>query len=121
LTLGITCWRSSGPTEISPVNGRLYEAISNTARAMPVENRVMAMAHVNRLSLCTMAIGNQRDKGLKQQNRPFDRAHGLLADDDALATRIERVPQRGYNFTLRRSLPIVSRRVRQYPLHRLDQ
>src|SRR5215813_2119436 len=56
VSLGTTSWRSSGLTEISPVKGRLYAAISSDDRAKPVAKRATAMAQVSRLSLWTIAI-----------------------------------------------------------------
>jgi hypothetical protein len=50
-SLAITCFSSSGPTERSPVNGRLYAAINSKDSAMPVAKRVNAIAQVRRLSL----------------------------------------------------------------------
>jgi len=54
----MTCRSGAGPTEISPVNGRSCEAISNADVAMPVANRPSEMAEAIRLSQWTIAIAN---------------------------------------------------------------
>src|SRR6266498_2011257 len=49
-------WRSKlGLTEISPVNGSLWEAIKTTQDAIPIAKSSMAIAAVRRLSLWTRA------------------------------------------------------------------
>ena len=53
---GMTCSKRSGPTEISPVKGALWEAINTTETATPVAKRPIAMAAVARLSLWTLTL-----------------------------------------------------------------
>ena len=56
---GITCTKGSGPTEMSPVNGRSWEAMSKIDAATPVANIASVMADASRLSLCTMAVATR--------------------------------------------------------------
>src|SRR5262245_50436361 len=85
----MTCWRSCGPTENSPVTDGCRRRSVKTETAIPIAKIASAMAQVSRLLQWTMAMATSAQSPWSRIAGPFDRADRRLADDNALTPRLE--------------------------------
>src|SRR6202011_4010749 len=108
---GLTCRSTSGLTEISPLNGRSWLAISSTDTATPVAKIPIATAAAARLSLWTMAIA------ISVQPACANRQAHLIQ----FTARVQCIFERRHDFTLRRDLPFALGRQRKGQLQCFGQ
>ena len=79
----------------SPENGRLCDASSTTATPTPVAKTVKDDAVGGSVVAVDHGDGDQGERRLHEQHRPFHPVDGRSAQDDTLPSRVERVLERG--------------------------